>query len=205
MKLGFVSSFPKTSVFIVLAAISSLICLTVYAAVQQSYRSNANDPQIEATEQISALMAQGAPASAIIGQSNPVEVSKSLSLFVMIFDKDGKLAAANAKLGGSDLTLPSGIIDRAKQQGQLRFTWQPQKGVRLAAVMLKADNNSGYVLAGRSLREVESRIDKLTTMLAIAWIAMLALSALLVWALGQAFGQNLTLVENTEVINVEPK
>lgn len=206
MNIASDSRFPKAVVFILLAAITTLISLTIYAAVQQSYRGGANDPQINATEEISSLLAQGAPPEAIVGQASGVDMANSLSLFVIILDKDGKILASSGKLNGKTPELPAGVIDYVKQHGQERFTWQPQKGVRLAAVVRKVDKDGGFVLAARNLREVEKREEQLLKMVGIAWAALILLSGALTWALGWAFGgRDITLVENTEIVAVEPK
>ena len=52
------------------------------------------------------------------------------------------------------------------------MTWQPQSGVRVAQVSVPW--SGGTVLAGRSLREVERRIDQLLLLVAAAWVAGLA-------------------------------
>lgn len=201
MNMPIVKNFPKTIVFIVLATIVTLISLTIYASVQQSYRTGANDPQVNAVEEISSLLAQGAPPEAIVGQGPGIDIGSSLSLFVIIFDKDGKPLASSGKLNDKIPEPPSGVINYVKQHGEERFTWQPQPSVRLATVIKKADKDGGYALAARSLREVENRVNRLTQMVGIAWVLLLALSALLTWTLEGVFGgRNITLVENTEVI-----
>jgi Na+-translocating ferredoxin:NAD+ oxidoreductase RnfG subunit len=204
MDVSFVNKNRKVVAFVVLAAINTVIAGTIYAAVQQTYRNAANDPQVDAVEQINALLAQGAPAEAIIGQSAPVDMVKSSSLFVIIYDKDGKVIGSSATLDKNTPSLPSGVIDYTKSHNTDRFTWQPKKGIRVAAVIRKVDNDGGYVLVGRSLGETEKRISQLTGIVGIAWIILLLLSLLFAWVLGLASGgQNITVVENTEVINVE--
>lgn len=58
--------------------------------------------------------------------------------------------------------MPQGVLDSAQQHGQNRVTWQPEPRVRSAAVTVPFGGaQPGYVLAGRSLREVEQREDNL--------------------------------------------
>src|SRR2546421_254331 len=113
---------------------STVVSFAIYASVQQTYRSNANDPQIKAAQTISNVMDQGVPADSITGQGDQVDLEKSLSLFISIFDKDGKLVSSTGKLGQDSPTPPSGMFDYLRAHGQERFTWEPQKGVRIAAV-----------------------------------------------------------------------
>ncbi len=55
----------------------------------------------------------------------------------------------------------------------MKLTWEPQSGVRIAAVVdsFNSATQSGYVLAGRNMREVETRIEKLAMQIGIGWAA----------------------------------
>ncbi len=188
------------SIFLVLAAMVTVLTLSSYALVQQVYRSNANDPQIEATLAIADLIDKGAPAEAIVGQSS-IDIENSLSLFVVIYDKDGKVVAGSGKLKNTVPTPPSGVFAYLKNKSEDRFTWQPQKGVRLAAVMKKINGDKGFVVVARSLKEVESRSDAAMKMAGIAWLALLLLSGLLSSLLSKQ-GNTIALVEETNVVEV---
>lgn len=190
------SNFRTTVVFLLLVALVTIIFGTIYATVQQTYRMGANDPQVEVTDQVANIIKQDIPLDAILGESEQVDMNSSLGLFVMIFDKDKKLVAGSAQLDGQTPTPPEGTFDKAKKKGDNRFTWQPKDGVRVAAV-LKAVDDKGYVLAGRSLREVESRVHSLTLTIIISW----AISVLLALLLSFAFKprQSLTIIEETNV------
>ncbi len=51
----------------------------------------------------------------------------------------------------------------ASRVGEDRITWQPEPGIRSAVVVVHYTGATpGYVMAGRSLREVEWRIDRLS-------------------------------------------
>jgi hypothetical protein len=55
-------------------------------------------------------------------------------------------------------------------------TWQPRRGVRIASVVMRVQGSQpGFVLAGRNMREVESRIGDVGTMAGLTWMGMLAL------------------------------
>jgi hypothetical protein len=65
-------------------------------------------------------------------------------------------------------------------------TWQPAPNVRMATVVVpySGSNVSGFVVAGRSLREVEVREASLTKMVGLAWIIGLV-ATLVAAALGK--------------------
>jgi hypothetical protein len=111
-----------------------------------------------------------------------VDIAASLLPFLMIFDEAGNVVASSATLHGQNPSVPTGIFDYVKQNGEDRVTWQPEVGVRIAAVATKSEH--GFVLAGRSLRETEKRIDQAGT---ISIIAALAISVLTFLAI--AFGE----------------
>ncbi|HEX8964956.1 MAG TPA: hypothetical protein VF820_00820, partial [Patescibacteria group bacterium] len=58
--------------------------------------------------------------------------------------------------------------------GEDRITWQPEKGVRIAAVIDKlSGDKKGFVLVGRNLREIESRENYSELVCGFGWIACL--------------------------------
>lgn len=164
----------------------TLFCGLVYASVQQVLRQSANDPQIQIAEDMASVLNTGKnPIDAVSNDS--VNVKESLSPFVMIFDKNGKLLASNADIRTGAKTPPAGIFGvdedfKDKDLGSLKkdldekfegrnekiFTWQPEEGVRIASVLV--EYKEGFVLSGRSLRETEIRSRKLFKMAFLAWI-----------------------------------
>jgi len=157
------------------AAAATLLAGTLYVSVQQSYRQGANDPQIEIAEDISLHMQEGA---AILDQvpKDSVDVGKSLSPFVIMYDTEGNPIAGNGYLNQKLIQVPKGVFDAAQASGENRLTLEPQSGVRIAAVIkpFVGREASGYVLAGRSLREVEQRESDLTKLVALGWAGTLA-------------------------------
>lgn len=165
----------KIKYWIPLAVVSTLLCGVVYAAMQQNYRQSANDPQIQLSEDIAGALSLGQPAETLIPEGG-FDISKSLAPFGMIFDASEKLIISSAKLGDQTLSVPVGVLAYAKAHGQNKVTWQPQKGVRAAivATYYKNGENEGYVVVGRSLREVEKRVALLTTHVWLGWMGALA-------------------------------
>lgn len=199
--MSFIQKFRGITLFILLGALSTVISGFVFGASQQIYRTDANDPQVAISEIVGDLVSRGAPADAIIGQGGEVDMAKSLDSFVSIYDKEGKLLASSGKLNGNTPTVPNESFDFARKHNQNRFTWQPEKGSRFAAVLRKVDSDKGFVLVGRSLREVEHRERNLMVMTIVAWFIMLVISALLSRVLSKMAG-GITLFEETNVVNV---
>ena len=110
-----------------------------------------------------------------------VEISTSLALFVVIYSDSGEPLASSGLLHGAIPLLPSGVFDYTRQNGEDRVSWQPESGVRIAAVVVDYGGaQPGFVLAGRSLREVEKRESQVKQMTGTAWLVTLAVSLMVV-------------------------
>ncbi|HVW67258.1 MAG TPA: hypothetical protein VHA78_06065 [Candidatus Peribacteraceae bacterium] len=159
-----------------LALIVTVLCALIYLAVQQDLRMSANDPQIQMAEDAAMKIGSGATVQSVIPPDD-VEISQSLSPYIVIFDDTGKPIAGNGLLHGTLPSIPSGIFDVVRTQGEDRFTWQPEPGVRSAAIVTRVNGtHPGFVLAGRSLREVENRESILTAQVLGAWVVCLAVA-----------------------------
>ncbi len=161
--------------WIILAVVITGTCGVIYLAVQQDIRLSANDPQIELSEDLGRKLQNGANPKAIVS-GGQIDLSKSLATFVIVFNEKKEVVVSNAVLDGKAPTLPSGVFDYTKSHSEDRVTWQPKDGVRIAAVIryFNGKNNSGYVLVGRSLREVEKREDWLTEQVGLTWVGLMA-------------------------------
>ena len=172
-----------------LAFVATVLSGLIYVTVQQDMRQGANDPQIQLAESAAHELEKGMPVAVLVPRDS-VDLSSDLSPFVIVYDKSGNVVASQATLSGKTPSLPSGVLDAVKNSGEKRFTWQPQEGVRIAAVVTSysASGNNGYVLAGRSLREVEVREDSLHTQVLMLWLVSvlgsLVLIGVLVWVKG---------------------
>ena len=156
--------------FLPLAVSITLIYGAVYIIVQQNYRISANDPQIQLAEDAAAALDQGQSTQAII-PSTQVDIASSLSPYVVVFDDTGKAVASSGILHGQFPSMPNGVFDATREIGEDRLTWQPEPGVRSATVIVHYHGaHTGFVMAGRSLREVENRIDMLGMMTGVAWV-----------------------------------
>lgn len=157
--------------FLPLVFIMTITMGLVYVVEQQNFRMNANDPQIQLAEDFADQLSAGRTVASI-NTSNSVDMAKSLSLFIFIYDEAGNIVAGSGKLDGQYPTLPVGVLDYTKKAGQNRITWEPQSGLRFALVIIPYSGaQSGFVAVGRSLREVEQRVGTLAMQVLGAWFA----------------------------------
>ncbi len=150
------------------ACLMTLFALLAYVLVQQDLRQSANDPQIQMAED------NISPASL-----PAIDISQSLAPFVIIFDDNGKPIASSGTLNGATPVPPAGVFDYVRTSGggnlrptdvfgEDRFTWEPESGVRVAAVVVR--QGSDFILAGRNIREVERREDRAVLTTLAAWL-----------------------------------
>lgn len=157
-------------------AVLSTACVgTAYVLVQQNLRQTANDPQIQMAEDFATALGENRNPGKYFVDTQIVDVSKSLEVFVIVYDDSKRVLFSSALLGSSIPKLPDGVLDATRTMKQNRVTWQPQPGVRLATVVQRYEGpRPGYVVAGRSLREVEQRESNTLVLaaagLSAAWI-----------------------------------
>lgn len=167
----------KIRVFLILSVIVTLTFGAIYFAVQQNYRLTANDPQIQISESMANMLSEGQDISPFL-PAQKADLNKSLATFVIVYNDAQEATVSSALLDGQIPELPKGVLDNAKR-GQNRVTWQPKEGVRIASVITKYDG--GYVLAGRSLREVEARVALLTKKILTIWLVTIVVTFLGTW------------------------
>ena len=153
--------------------LSGLVAL----AVQQDLRQGANDPQIQIAEDAAVALSEGKTPISVVPDTS-IEISQSLSPFIMVFGPDGGLILGDARLYGEPPALPPGLLDEGTwslQKGyatpagsETRVTWQPHLGVRAALVVVHAKNGM-FVAVGRSLRLAEERESALMDEVLLAW------------------------------------
>ena len=159
-----------------------IICMSglVYLAVQQSLRMGANDPQIQMAEDAAAAISGGAAPGSVL-PAPQVDISTSLAPFIVVYSDGGEVLASSALYHGAAPKLPSGVLTYTRQKGQDRVSWQPEPGVRMAAVVVAYGGaQPGFVLAGRSLREVEIREDQAEQIAGLAMLVTLVGSLIVV-------------------------
>jgi len=158
--------FKVLKSWVPLAATVTLLCGVIYLMMQQTYRMDANDPQVQIVGDVKAALEDGATPDQMVGQSK-ADIGKTLDPFIIIYDSSKKIVVTSATLNGSSPSIPSGVLDQVAKKGEERVTWQPQKDVRIAAVVVKYKD--GFIVAGRNIKEVESRIEKHGINMLIGW------------------------------------
>jgi hypothetical protein len=157
------------------AALVTVVMLLIYATVQQTYRTGLDDPQIQLTRDISTKLQQGRTIESIV-TTDSIDISKSLSAFVVLYDANGKAIYSNARLDSKLPQVSKGLFDIVEKNAEHRVTWQPRKAVRMAMVIVKTNVSPGmYVAAGRSMTEVEQRVKQMSTFVLIAWLICLVI------------------------------
>lgn len=155
----------------------TVACGLVYCTVQQVLRQDANDPQIQFAEDLVRPLNAGRTPQSLMG-TNRTDLSVTLAAFAAITDAEGVPVAYSTTLGGQPPKIPAGVFEYVKAHGQDRFTWEPEEGLRIATVVDRYENasSSGFVITGRSLREVEKREHALMLQVLTGWLAGLVLT-----------------------------
>jgi sensor histidine kinase regulating citrate/malate metabolism len=161
--------------YLVATALITVIMLLIYATVQQTYRTGLNDPQIQIARDISSKLEQGKTIEPFIA-ADSIDISRSLSPFIVLYDVQGKAIRSNAFLDGKMPQVPVGLFDIAKNDGEYRVSWQPRKGIRMAMVIVKTNASLvQFVASGRSMTEVEERTQQMRAMVFFAWVICLVI------------------------------
>lgn len=151
----------KRTFYLWISAASLLVIVfgTIYAAVQQMQRNDADYPQVQLAYDAADSLERGAPPMALSdGAVGSVAMESSLDPFVVVYDANGKPVGGNGYLYGNLPRIPMGVLTAACGHDYHRVTWQPASGVRIAAVAVAADKY--YVVSGRSLQLVERNIQR---------------------------------------------
>jgi hypothetical protein len=156
------------------ALIVTALYATVAGAIQTVLRGGANDPQVQLAEDAATRLGQGAAAATLVG--NTVDMGASLAPFVIVYNRQGQVLASSEQLNGQTPAVPTGVLTATAVGRERNVTWQPQSGVRIASVVVATPQ--GYVLSGRSLREVEGRIRSLELLIIVAWALAIGLLTL---------------------------
>ena len=163
-----------------IAAMTTLFCVLVYVAVQQALRHSANDPQIQIAEDAAAALGNGNAAETVVPASI-VDMAQSLAPFLIVFDSTGAVLGSSGVLHGKVPIPQAGVFEFVRRHGEERVTWQPERGVRMASVIVRYNGpHPGFVLAARSLREVERREAQTGQLAGIGWLGILGVSLVLV-------------------------
>jgi hypothetical protein len=167
---------------LVLCALATGLALALNVIPSQVLRLGANDPQIAMASDLAAALEQGGlnetlqagTLPALVSESGKIDMAHSLSPFVIVYDDQGHTIASQAQLDGATPVPPAGIFNYVRNHKEDRISWQPRRDVRIAAVIERVDGpQPGFVLAGRNMREVESREALVGQLAGLTWIGMI--------------------------------
>jgi len=149
--------------------IVTVLCGLIYVAVQHSYRSGANDPQLQIANDLKdAIQTNQSTTKWMSGDS--VEISRSAAVFKTFYNSNGDPIQSTGFLDAQFPQIPKGVFDFTAKHQQDVLTWQPRAGVRMAMVVEAISSpHIAFVAVGRSLKEVEKRESMLVTMVLVAW------------------------------------
>lgn len=169
-------------VWLALAAGATIVLGTTYTLIQQSTRLSADDAPLASAQTVKQQLENGASPADVV-PTNIVDLKSDNSVFIIVTDSQEHIQASSARLDGSTTLPPKGTFDYTAQNGTNHFTWQPAKGARLATRIMpyKYGRQTGYVVTGQSLSQVENRINMYGWMTLAAWLAALIITYLVLW------------------------
>ncbi len=168
----------------ILLTLTTFVAGTAVVNSQQVLRLSGNDPQIQLAEDAARRLNSGEAADRVT-PDRKVDMAASLTPFVIVYDDAGRPITSSGSLDGVIPTLPRGVFDFVRSKAEEQVTWQPRTGVRIASVVVRTTH--GFVVAGRNLREIEIRKDKVAQLALLGWlVANLALVT--IWLLIPVFG-----------------
>ena len=163
--------------------VMTIVFGTIYASGQHILRTSADDSQVESAETTAQSLERGASPSSVLPNGPAVDLRSSLQSYLIIYDNDGNQIASNLRLDNRVVDVPDGVLEHARDVSDHRITWQPADGVRSDIVVKRYSNaaGSGFVVAGKSLREVEKHEDQLLLLCAIGWLLSVIPLCVYVW------------------------
>ena len=161
-----------TSLALILT-IGGLSCaLTIQAAIRRS----ADQPQIQMAKHYASAVASGKS----IEQTLPpvqIDMQHSLEPFAIFYDLQAHPVASTGHTDRGVPAPPPGVFDHLTANNPIaRFTWQPESGIRVAAVMFRINgSHPGYILVGRSLAATDIDMMSLRRGAFVTWFILMAL------------------------------
>ena len=161
--------------FLPFAVVTTFLSFLIFVVVQQNIRLSTNDQIAQIAEDTAGRIA---PQNSIPSDfpTVKIDIARSLSTYVIVYDANKKIIGSTGSLDGNNPDIPVGVLNAAHSD-ENRVTWQPRKGIRSAIVAVYFKGKSeGFVVAGKSLREVEKREELLQTQVGIGWLFTLFIS-----------------------------
>ena len=148
-------------------------------------RRGADQPQTQMVNDAASLLANGQRPEDVILPAH-IDLQHSLEPFLFFYDEQGKPQAGSGTLQNAIPTPPPGVFDYVRAHGSETLTWQPRPDVRIASVVRRVDGpHPGFILAGRSLREVEQQESNLYQLSFALWLVLMCVLAGAAWLLSR--------------------
>ncbi len=174
---------PQFRIWLAIVGTGTLVLGGAYTMVQQATRQAANDwPRTTIQLVKKQLEAGGSPGEVVTSATEaPADLRQDLHGFVIVTDNSHGVLASSASLDGQTPLPPEGVFAYTAAHGTDRISWQPKDDVRLATVLssYKSTQNSGFILAGQSLKLYEERVDIYGVLALAAWAAMFGWATLI--------------------------
>lgn len=152
----------------------------LFFSMQQNYKLNANDPQAQIAQELITGATQGQDPATLVPPIGSTELGSSLAPFLFVANATGTVVGSSIIVDGKNPVIAESLLAYAKLKGENKLTWEPKKGVRAALVVMPytSEADSGFVIVGRSLKEVDSRIKAQGIIIALGTLLALVLSYL---------------------------
>jgi hypothetical protein len=157
------------------AILAALAAGVVWFGAGLALRSGGNRQPLRLAAAAASRLASGSRPAAVLPPM--IDMASSPAPFVIVFDAQHHILASSGRLNGQLPVLPASVLAWVDRHGQDRITWQPQPGLREAAVIEPyRGTRQGIVLAAQSLRDISSRQLILAWSIACTWLAALAVA-----------------------------
>ena len=180
--------------FVYAGIVTTALCGILYVSIQQSFRQNLNDPQLQMAEDAARALDAGAVPAAVVPRAPLIDIAQSLAPWIAVYDSNGAPLDASGQLDNAPPQPPKSLFDVSTWRAiqiygtsagkETRVTWQSGSGVRQALIIV-ATSDGKFVVAGRNMREIEGRIENVGAMILAAWVvtvgSLFVLSAFLWW------------------------
>jgi hypothetical protein len=142
-----------------------------------SLRNGGDRQPLQLAAHAAGQLTTGSPPDSVLPPV--INMASNPASFIIVYDPHHHVLASSGRLNGRTPGLPPGVLAWAASHGQDRITWQPQPGLREAAIIEPYRGpHPGFVLAAQSLQTISAQQRSLTWSIACIWLAALTLSFL---------------------------
>jgi hypothetical protein len=145
--------------------------------IQGALRRSADQPQIQMAQDYAAALQSGSSLEETLPPVH-VDIQRSLEPFAIFYNPEGQPVGATGHIDQNVPKPPAGVFAYLRTHATDKFTWQPQPGLRIAAVARRVDGpQPGFVLVGRSLQMTELETNTLRRGTFLTWFMLMGLLA----------------------------